>query len=232
MKMIYFILIIFLVITKGKSKLCKCIDKKRALFICDVENEYKWYNGNDDIKSIIEKNITQVEQVDNDLIAIHFKNGQKEEIALFKLYCKDLIYQFYFKKWIFFYKLKKIKLLQLKNLENTIEFLDNITPNESEKSSNVMEIEDYIEQPRNINIFNKGFNLNNFIKIKLVNQIDSRKESKISNYFLELIAGEAIFYGQNKNIPISKKTYQKGEIFELDKSKKIVLIILIKTMMK
>ena len=151
---------------------------------------------------------------------------------MFKLYCKDLIYQFYFKKWIFFYKLKKIKLLQLKNLENTIEFLDNITPNESEKSSNVMEIEDYIEQPRNINIFNKGFNLNNFIKIKLVNQIDSRKESKISNYFLELIAGEAIFYGQNKNIPISKKTYQKGEIFELDKSKKIVLIILIKTMMK
>ncbi len=221
----------FLVITKGKSKLCKCIDEKRALFICDVENEYKGYKGNDDIKSIIEKNIIQVEQLDNDLISIHFKNGQNKEIALFNLYCKDFIYQYYYENWraIFFYKLKKIKLLPLKNLENTIEFLDNITPNESGKSSNVMEIEDYIEQPHNTNIFNIGTNLNNFIKMNLVNQINPINEIKISNYFVELKAGEAIFYEQNKNIPISKKTYQKSEIFELDKSKKIVLIILIKT---
>ena len=209
----------FLIITKENPKLCKCIEEERTLFICDAEYEYDGYKGKDDIKSIIEKNQNEVEQLDNELIAIHFKNGQKEEIALFNLYSSDFISQ--------------SNYFLIKNLQNSIKYLDDITQLQSEKNSFVMEFEEYIEQSDNINIFNNDFNLNNLLKIRLMDQIYSINENKQSYYCLELKDGEAVLIIKNKDnkkIPISKETYQKGEIFELDENNKIVLIILIKTL--
>lgn len=100
----------FLIITKGNFKLCKCNEKVRELFICNVEFEFK---NEDDKKIVQEKNIKYIEQLDNGLIAIHLKFGQRKEIAYFYLYCKDYFDMFYkpfYKKMmfkIFLFKLKK-----------------------------------------------------------------------------------------------------------------------------
>ena len=97
----------FLIITKENFKLCKCIEKARKLFICNVEYEFKREN---DKKSIEGKNLIDAEQLDNGLIAIHLKDEQSEEIAYFYLHCKDYFYDLFYKKMmfkIFLFKLNK-----------------------------------------------------------------------------------------------------------------------------
>jgi len=121
----------------------------------------------------------------------------------------------------------------IKNLQNTINFLEDITHYESEENSLAMEFEEHFGQSNNINIFENYYNLNNLIKIKLMQGIYPKNENKKPYYFLELKDGETNFIERNKEykcIIISKETYQKGEIFELDKNNKILLIILFKTL--
>ena len=99
-----------MIITKGNFKLCRCIEEARQLFICNVEYEFK---NETDKKEIEGKDINYTEQLDNGLIAIHFKDGQKEEIAYFYLYCKEyfkIFYKPFYKKMmfkIFLFNLKK-----------------------------------------------------------------------------------------------------------------------------
>ena len=97
----------FLIITKENLKLCKYIEEISKLFICNVEYEFK---NETDKKEIEGKDINYIEQLDNGLIAIHFKDQINEEIAFFYLYCKDYFYNFFYKKMmfkIFLFKLKK-----------------------------------------------------------------------------------------------------------------------------
>ena len=73
----------FLVITKENNpKLCKYVEKVNKLYICNIEYEFE---SEDDKKSITDKIPSHVEQLDNGLIAIHFK----DEIAHFYLNIKD-----------------------------------------------------------------------------------------------------------------------------------------------
>lgn len=105
---------------------------------------------------------------------------------------------------------------------------------ENEKRDLVLEIEEFINQNyiKKKNNYKNGNKINNFIKVQLMKEIYPKNENIKSNYYLELNDGETLFIEKNKEyktITISKETYQKGEIFELDKNKKIVLIILIQT---
>ena len=105
---------------------------------------------------------------------------------------------------------------------------------ENEQSDFVIEIEEFINQNyiKNKNNYKNGNKLSNFIKVQLMKEIYPKNENIKSYYYLELNDGETLFIEKNKEyktITISKETYQKGEIFELDKNKKIVLIILIQT---
>ena len=77
----------FLVITKeNKPKLCKYVEKVNILYICNIEYEFE---SEDDKKSILKNNPYHVEQLDNGLIAIHFKDENKDEIAHFFFNAKD-----------------------------------------------------------------------------------------------------------------------------------------------
>ena len=106
---------------------------------------------------------------------------------------------------------------------------------ESEKSDFVLTFEEFINQyyyneDKNNNKI--GSELSDLVKVQLMKQIYHGNDNIKSDYYLELNDGEALFIEKNreyKTIKISKETYQKGEIIELDKNKKIVLIILIKT---
>jgi hypothetical protein len=106
---------------------------------------------------------------------------------------------------------------------------------ESEKSDFVLTFEEFINQyyyneEKNNNKIESE--LSDLVKVQLMKQIYPGNDNIKSDYYLELNDGEALFIEKNreyKTIKISKETYQKGEIIELDKNKKIVLIILIKT---
>ena len=106
---------------------------------------------------------------------------------------------------------------------------------ESEKSDFVLTFEEFINQyyyneEKNNNKIESE--LSDLVKVQLMKQIYHGNDNIKSDYYLELNDGEALFIEKNreyKTIKISKETYQKGEIIELDKNKKIVLIILIKT---
>ena len=126
----------------------------------------------------------------------------------------------------------------IKYLNKSINYIkENIkfeSRNESEKSSFVLSIEDFINQNYKYenNIYKNYYHLKDLIKIKLMNQFYPRNEIKKSYYYLELNDGKALFIERNKEdkkITISNETYQKGKIFVLDEDNKIVLILLIKT---
>lgn len=73
----------FLVITKENNlKLFKYVEKARALYICNIKYEYE---SEDDKNSIAKKYPYHAEQLDNGLIAIHFK----DEIDYFYLNSKE-----------------------------------------------------------------------------------------------------------------------------------------------
>ena len=97
---------LFLVITKEKPKICKIFEEKGKLAICNAKYEFK----RNVVKELFEgKNINEVEQLDNGLLAFHFKEN-KEKIAYFYLYSKDYFYKLFYKKMmfkIFLFNIKK-----------------------------------------------------------------------------------------------------------------------------
>ena len=104
----------------------------------------------------------------------------------------------------------------------------------SENSDFVLAYEERIDQIYNKekNNYKIGPKLSNLVKVQLMKQIYPGNDNIKSYYYLEMNDGETLFIERNREykfIPISKETYQKGEIIELDKNNKIVLIILIKT---
>jgi len=70
LKDIVFYTELFLVITKEEPKICKCIEEKGKLAICNAKYVFK---RNDDKELFKGKNINEVEHLDNGLVALHFK---------------------------------------------------------------------------------------------------------------------------------------------------------------